>query len=801
MNTQTEKPIKERLFDLLYESLNEKQREAVYQVKGPLLVLAGAGSGKTTVLTRRIAHLIRFGDAVHASEAPLSDAERAALEEVLKARPVDRDLLIEILKGFAVEPCEPWQVLAITFTNKAAGEIRARLEAELKEAANEIWAGTFHSICVRILRRYITLLGYQSDFSIFDADDSKKLITSILKDLNVDEKALSPREVQNEISRAKNAMRTPEGFAARGSVDFFSKTVSEVYTVYNQRLFESNALDFDDILCKTVSLLENFSEPRDYCQNRFRYVLVDEYQDTNPVQFRLVQLIAAKHRNVMVVGDDDQSIYKFRGATIENILTFDQSYPDAKCVYLEQNYRSTGNILAAANAVISHNRERKGKKLWCDAENGDKLQYFRLGDQEEEASFLVDRIAALVRDGKCEYRDCAVLYRVGAQANALESVFAKSGLPHRQLSGLRFYDRAEIKDILAYLCVVQNPADDLHLLRIVNLPRRGIGDTTIAAARAIAQTESKTLFSVLNSADQYPELSRASARIKEFCNLIAIFIEARDRVSLSELFSKVMDESGYTAMLEAGGKETAEKLDNIRELVSSAIAYEEQHEDATLAGFLEEAALISDIDNYDESANAVILMTIHSAKGLEFDYVFLPGFEESIFPSSRSWDSDAQLEEERRLAYVALTRARKGVTITTAATRLIYGHTTSNPVSRFAKEIPPELLEGDPIKKLQREGLFQKADAHFSGEIRTARAIAEKTLAPRRPGIRQTTVAGQAQKAKEVFGAGARVVHPMFGAGTVLRATPMAQDMLYEIAFDEVGTKKIMGNYAKLTKE
>lgn len=808
---RTEKSLKEQLFDLYYEKLNDRQREAIYRVNGPLLVLAGAGSGKTTVLTRRIAHIIRFGDAVYSEKsAPISETMEAAFHEILRTRPVNYELLGQILRGFAVDPCEPWRVLAITFTNKAAGEIKARLASVLgEECASEIWAGTFHSICVRVLRRYIHYLGFAKDFTIFDADDSKKLLSQLLKNNRIDEKQVAVKSVQNEISKAKNSLQSCEDYEAEAGQDFFLKTCAKLYKEYQAKLKESNALDFDDILVKTVELLENFEEPRDYCQNRFRYVLVDEYQDTNPVQFRFVQLVAEKSRNIMVVGDDDQSIYKFRGATIENILSFDTVYRDAKSVYLEQNYRSTGNILSAANAVIANNRTRKGKTLWCDAGDGEKICHRCLPDQEQEALFIADAIGRLVAEGKCQYRDCAVLYRVGAQANALEAVFAKSGLPHRQLSGIRFYDRAEIKDILAYLCVIQNPDDELHLLRIVNTPRRGIGDATIAAAREIAEQSGLRLLSVFRRAAEFEALSRAAKKLSDFAALMDSLISARDREPLSVLFQRVTEESGYIAMLEAAGREAAEKIDNVRELVSSALSYEEQHEQPTLAGFLEEAALISDIDNYDENANAAVLMTIHSAKGLEFDYVFLPGMEETLFPSMRNWDNEEQMEEERRLAYVAITRARKQLVVTTATSRLIYGTTGYNKPSRFLKEIPSENMEGDPLETFRKPSYdgfggygYQKKDAHFAGEIRTVRRAAEQTVSRGyAPAVPKKPVAGQAAKKKETFLVGARVTHPMFGDGTVLSAKPMAQDVLYEVAFDSVGTKKLMGNYAKLSKK
>ncbi len=807
---EDEKSLKEQLFDLYYTGLNDRQREAVYQVNGPLLVLAGAGSGKTTVLTRRIAHIIRFGDAVYSDKsAPISENMEAAFREILRTRPVNTELLGQILRGFAVEPCEPWRVLAITFTNKAAGEIKSRLASVLgEECAAEIWAGTFHSICVRILRRFIHYLGYAKDFTIFDADDSKKLLSQLLKDNQIEEKQVAAKSVQNEISRAKNAMQTPQMYAEEAGQDFFLKTCAKLYEQYQEKLKASNALDFDDILVKTVELLEGFEEPRDFCQRRFRYVLVDEYQDTNPVQFRFVQLVAEKFRNIMVVGDDDQSIYKFRGATIENILSFDSVYRDAKCVYLEQNYRSTGNILAAANAVIANNRTRKGKTLWCEAGDGEKICHRRLPDQEQEALFIAEAIGQLVRDGHCQYRDCAVLYRVGAQANALEAVFAKSGLPHRQLSGIRFYDRAEIKDVLAYLCVIQNPNDELHLLRIVNTPRRGIGDATIAAAREIADRSGLQLLSVFRRAGEFEALSRAAKKLSDFAALIDRLISAKEREPLSALFQRVTEESGYLAMLEAAGREAAEKIDNVRELISSALSYEEQHEEPTLAGFLEEVALVSDIDNYDENANAAVLMTIHSAKGLEFEYVFLPGMEETLFPSMRNWESEEQMEEERRLAYVAITRARKQLTVTTANSRLIYGTTNYNKPSRFLKEIPSQYMDGDPLESFRQPSFddfggygYRKRDAHFAGEIRTVRRVAENTVS-RHTSVSSAPsrgVAGQPKKAKSVFSVGARVVHPMFGDGTVLSAKPMAQDVLYEIAFDSVGTKKLMGNYAKLS--
>ncbi|MCI8589690.1 MAG: UvrD-helicase domain-containing protein [Clostridiales bacterium] len=767
--------IKRALFEKKYEFLNREQKRAVFTVNGPLLVLAGAGSGKTTVLVNRVAAMIQYGNAYMTDETPadLSEETVASLEGMcsLPAEAIDG-----ILDGFKSEPCMPWAILTFTFTNKAANEMKERLATVLGEqTAREIWAGTFHSICVRILRRDGHLIGYAPGFTIYDTDDSKRQIRDCMKTLNIDEKIMQPKAVMNMISKAKEKLMSPEAFEAEAGSDYKLQIISKIYTEYQKNLEENNALDFDDIIMKTVVLLEKEQEVREYYQRRFKYVCVDEYQDTNHAQFRLIGLLSGYYRNIMVVGDDDQSIYAFRGATIENILNFDKVFPDATVIKLEQNYRSTGNILAAANAVIQNNRGRHAKVLWTKQGDGEKITLRKLDNQNEEARFIVDQIMRLTYD-KRELKDIAVLYRVNAQAQALEAAFARSGLSYKVLGGTRFYDRKEIKDIMAYLCLVNNTNDNLRLKRIVNVPKRSIGNATIDAVEQIASYEGISMFAVMENASQYTALAKSAVKLKTFTDLIHKFIHIKEENSLPVLFQQVIELSGYRAMLEAGGEAERDRLENVEELISSAVEYDMENEEASLSGFLEDVALISDTDQYDQEGNAVVLMTIHSAKGLEFPVVFLPGLEDGVFPGFRSQGSTAEMEEERRLAYVAITRAKENLYITHTKSRLLYGSTSYNPLSCFIKEIPDQYL--DQEREPERE---KPSTIGFKEMTR----IAETVYKP---------------KAAVRLSSGDRVVHMAFGEGTVLSVKDMGGDMLYEVAFDTAGTKKMMGSYAKLKK-
>ncbi len=774
---------KRKAFELHYDRLNDRQKEVVFHTQGPLLVLAGAGSGKTTVLVQRIAFLLQFGNAYESDEIPFDlDENLVSLLEMVADMPAEARG--EVLSQCAVNPCRPWEVLSITFTNKAANEMKERLVQTVGEAANEIWAGTFHSICVRILRRFGEHLGYRAGFTIYDTDDAKKQILACMKELNIDDKMVPVKTAMNTISRAKDQLMTPDIFAEEAANDFAMQQIAKIYESYQAHLKKANAMDFDDLIMQTVTLLTENEEVRSFYQNRFRYVCVDEYQDTNCAQSRLIYLLSGRYRNLMVVGDDDQSIYKFRGATIENILQFDTIFSDAKVIKLEQNYRSTQIILNAANALIDNNRTRKGKALWTKHDGGEKIVVRRLATQNEEARFISARILNDVSAKKHVYSDYAVLYRTNAQSNALEQVFSKSGVPYRMLGGTRFYERKEIKDMLAYLCVIENGSDDLRLKRIINEPKRKIGDTTIHAVETLARADGISMLAVIDRVGQYPVLQRVAPTLKAFSDMMAELRAKKDTLPLPQFVSLVFEKSGYQKMLEDAGILEIDRVQNIKELISNAVLYDQDNENATLSGFLEEVALVSDIDNYDQNANAVVMMTIHSAKGLEFPVVFLPGMEEGLFPSRQSELSESDLEEERRLAYVAITRAKEKLYCLHTKERLLYGQTQYNPQSRFIKEIPEDCLDTEAPEQ-RREYTPQKRN-------NLSPSFLQKPFAQ--------TMAPKASGAKTEFAIGDTVIHPNFGRGMVLSKRPMSTDCLYEIAFDSVGTKKLMGNYAKLEK-
>ena len=820
--------IKRALFDKVYASLNDRQREAVYTVNGPLLVLAGAGSGKTTVLVRRIAFLIRYGNA-YFDESPkvgLDEERLSMLEEMLK-HPVEE--IEPMLSMFSTDAVPPYRILAITFTNKAAGEIKTRIAAMFPEddvTAGEIWSGTFHSICVRILRRHGELVGYRPGFTIYDTDDSKKAGVEAMKRLNIDEKLLPIKSVMNAISRAKDRLLTPEAFAMEAGQDYRQKQIADIYREYQSLLRQSNALDFDDIIMQTVRLLTDHADVRTAYQERFSQVCVDEFQDTNVAQMHLTQLLSAKHRNLMVVGDDDQSIYRFRGATVENILAFDKSFPDARVIKLEQNYRSTQTILDAANAVISHNSKRHGKSLWTSAGAGAKIHRKECEDQNAEARWLVSRVNAIVAKGEASYRDFAVLYRTNAQAQSIEKAFARSAVPYRVLGGTRFTDRKEIRDAVAYLQLINNHDDNGRLRRIINEPRRKIGEKTLDAIAQIAEEVGCSQFSVIENAERYVALDRSRATLSQFAELIRELTELSWRVSLDVLFDAMLDRSGYRQMLRDMGPSEAERLENLEEFKSGILEYLKENEEPTLTGFLEETALVADVDRYDESADAVVMMTIHSAKGLEFPVVFLPGMEDGLFPGMQTITAgEVEMEEERRLAYVAITRAKRELFVLHTRTRLLYGQTSYNPLSRFVSEIPSELIEVEEPEEnpytRHVEGSYygyrgaeapigQRRTYIADGSVtsRPANSYGRPTptaipTAPRRAPRGEEITVGRAPRTatpRETFRAGDRVRHATFGEGDVLSVKPMGADVLYEIAFDRVGTKKLMATYARLTK-
>ncbi len=786
---------KRALFDKAYSELNEMQRKAVFTIDGPLLILAGAGSGKTTVLVKRIAFIIKYGNAYASEYVPFDVGEREVAELERAATLLTKDEITPLLDKFASCPCAPWRMLAITFTNKAAGEIRSRINAQLGDSdiANEIWSGTFHSICLRILRVHGEKIGYSQGFSIYDQDDSKKAIATCMKDLNIDVKSLPIKSVQNMISRAKDKMITPEGFYAEVGNDFRLKQIGRIYEAYQNKLRASNALDFDDIIMQTVILLCKFPEVREYYQNRFRFVCVDEYQDTNEAQFALTALLSGGYNNIMVVGDDDQSIYKFRGATIENILNFDKTFPSARIIRLEQNYRSTQNILDAANAVIKNNIGRKGKTLWTEAGEGEKIHLKKVFDHNEEARYIADKIQKMVSEGK-QFREFALLYRNNAQSSTIERTFAKSGIPYRIIGGVRFADRKEIKDIVAYLQLIQNHNDDERLVRIINEPKRKIGDRTIEGVRAIAREQGTSMFKVIENADKFVALSKSADKLKEFADLINYLASLVKTVSLETLINQVMDKSGYRQMLIAAGEVERDRLENLEEFLTGAIEYESNYVDdgsytSVLEGFMEETSLVADVDRYDETADAVVLMTAHSAKGLEFPYVFLPGMEEGLFPSMQSITAtNAEIEEERRLAYVAITRAKKELFIVHTNQRMLYGRTQFNPESRFLKEIPEQLIakEKSPYDR-PKKPLYSFSESTQSRQADTL-------------SIDSITKKAAPSASKEVLEAGDRVFHATFGEGDIISVKRMGADWLYEVVFDKVGTKKLMASYAKLKK-
>ena len=793
---------KRKIFERIYSALNREQREAVFTVRGPLLVLAGAGSGKTTVLTQRIAFIIKYGNAYY-SEAPeeLHESYVRRLEELASDGAIGAEALEDAAHTFVSGACPAWAILAITFTNKAADEMKSRLGRLLNKDSDdgadresEVTAGTFHSICLRILRKYHEAAGYASSFTIYDTDDTKKAIQACMKELSIDEKTLAIRAVQNAISRAKDRLIEPQQFAAEAGCDYTLERIAKIYECYQKRLKAGNALDFDDIIMQTVKLLRDNDEIREYYQRRYKYVCVDEYQDTNKAQFELIKLISGGYRNIMVVGDDDQSIYKFRGARIENILSFEKNYEGAHIIRLEENYRSVGNILDAANAVISHNAGRMGKTLRTERESGEKIKIKRLENQNEEARYIINKISELAQREERKFSDFAVLYRVNAQSNNLENTFARSGIPYRILGGMRFFERKEVKDILAYLCVVNNTSDDLRLKRIINEPRRKIGETTVNTVERLAAAQGCSMFDIMSRAHDYLVLAKTASKLLDFVSIINTLRSIAETERLSVLVENTIERTGYRNMILMMGDSELDRLENIQELVSTAVDYEtrieaaEGDEGPTLTGFLEEIALVADIDNYDSSADAVSLMTIHSAKGLEFPVVFLPGFEDGIFPGIQSMAEDENLEEERRLAYVAITRAKDRIYISHVRERLLYGRTSHNQISRFVAEIPEELTDS--------EQLIHKSESDdFMRRERRARRRTIISDELKQKGANNFRDSGGSR-----FAPGDCVEHSSFGCGQVISATPIASDMLYEIIFDDAGTKKLMDAYAHLKK-
>ena len=748
----------------IYDTLNEPQREAVFQTEGPLLILAGAGSGKTRVLTHRIAYLI---------------------EE---------------------QGVNPWNILAITFTNKAAGEMRDRVDQLVGFGSESIWVSTFHSMCVRILRRHIELLGYDTNFTIYDTDDQKTLMKDVCKLLEIDTKRFRERALMSAVSQAKNELITPEEFRLNAGGDFAQRKIADVYEEYEKQLRANNALDFDDLLFKTVQLFQTQKDVLEYYQERFRYMMVDEYQDTNTVQFELIRLLAAKYRNLCVVGDDDQSIYKFRGANIKNILNFEKVFEDAKVIKLEQNYRSTQNILNAANAVISNNVGRKAKTLWTDNDEGDKIRFRQFDTAYDEAEFIVDDIREQVDRGNGTYNDNAILYRTNAQSRIFEEKFVTANIPYKIVGGINFYARREIKDLLCYLKTIDNGKDDLAVRRVINVPKRGIGLTSINRVQDYAAAYDIGFYDALLSADAIPNIGRGLSKLESFVALIEHFkVDAKD-MTLSDLMQEILDDTGYIDSLMAEGPEEAEaRIENIDELRSKIATYEEtceeNNEPATLNGFLEEVALVADIDSLDEDTDYVVLMTLHSAKGLEFSHVYLAGLEDGIFPSymTITADSPEELEEERRLCYVGITRAEEELTLTCARRRMIRGETQYNKISRFLKEIPMELLStGGIFKKEAPVEELAKASAYMQAKqaFHTKPFAASNPFSTAKPAKEFGTPKGDGPG----YDVGDRVQHVKFGEGTVTALVKGGRDYEVTVDFDSAGTKKMFAMFAKLRK-
>ncbi len=777
---------------LQYAHLNPPQREGVLTTEGPLLLLAGAGSGKTTVLIHRIANLLRYGRGSDCADIPMpiSEDEVAFLESYIKHPTEEQRPLADYL--CAVEPAAPWEVLAITFTNKAAGELKDRLERMLGEAGRDVWAATFHSACVRILRRDIEPLGFSRDFTIYDTDDSKRVIKECLKELDLEEKTFPVREVLSAISRAKDAMLTPKEYAEQAMKigDWRKQRIGKVFSHYTGKLREANALDFDDIILNTVKLLQEYPEVRDYYRRKFRYVLIDEYQDTNHLQYRLASLLTNSDRNICVVGDDDQSIYRFRGANIENILNFEAQYKGCRTIRLEQNYRSTQNILDAANAVIKNNTGRKGKTLWTGNGEGEKVTIKTNFNESDEANFVVGQIMMAYNRG-ANWRDSAVLYRMNAQSNALEYAFKRNGVPYKIIGGTKFFDRAEVKDMLAYLCVIQNTTDDLRLRRIINVPARGIGSTSVDKAQRLATAEGKSLYDICLHAKDYPELKSAAGKLKAFTEIIEDLRAQLESCDLVEFYSRVCDRTGYVfALREKDDMESRGRLENVEELSSSIRTFlDNEPENPTLAGFLDEVALYTDLDDTNESDNYVVLMTMHSAKGLEFPYVYVVGMEEGVFPGNSAMYDSEELEEERRLCYVAMTRAKEKLTLTNARQRMLFGRTTPNQPSRFLEEIPADNYEwlSKPEPKPERHWA-DDYNEDYSGGLSWSVDVTSKRNRPK-PFYEDKPKA--AAPALDLH-TGDTIQHSAFGRGLILSMRPMGGDALLEVAFDNVGTKKLM---------
>ena len=778
-----------------FRRMNDMQKKAVFQVNGPLLILAGAGSGKTTVLVNRIANLIRFGDAYNSDFAQRTPDEH---DMELMRRYLDGDHTVypQIADVLSVNAPKPWQILAITFTNKAANELKERLAVMLGEDSVDLWASTFHSACVRILRRNADKLGFTNRFTIYDTDDSRRVMKECQRLLDIEDRFLPHKMILSEISRAKDALVTPEEFLKSAGEDVRLRKIGECYAKYQQLLKNADAMDFDDLIFQTVRLLEENENVAEHYRRQFRYVMVGEYQDTNHAQYRLTGLLADGYRNICVVGDDDQSIYRFRGATIENILSFETRYPDAAVIRLEQNYRSTQNILDAANAVIANNSQRKGKNLWTANGAGEKITLETTEDETAEAAFIAEKITDSVASGR-RFADHAVLYRMNAMSGPIERALVKNAIPYRIIGGHKFYDRMEIRDALAYLSVVNNPSDRVRLQRIINVPKRGIGDTTVQRANEIADLLGVPLFEVFKTADEYDVLKRAAGKLKDFAAMMERLSALAQEAQPAEVLSRVLEETAYVESLRTEPEKFDDRVQNLNELSATLVRFTEENPEGTLGDYLEEVALLTDIDNYNADSDTVVLMTLHAAKGLEFPVVFIPGLEEGVFPGQQSMYVDSEVEEERRLAYVGITRAKERLYLTHAKSRMIYGSTNYYRPSRFVAEIPEKLLEIHRRTGFrERAGLTGGSSFSFG---KGALPHTQNTVSVNRGFSKPAVTAGNRAPLPELK-PGDTVEHKAFGTGVVASCRPMGNDVLLEIAFQKVGTKKLMARMANLKK-
>lgn len=780
--------LKRKALEKYFSKMNDMQKKAVFQVKGPLLVLAGAGSGKTTVLVNRIANMIYFGNAYYdETELRVTPEELEFLRGYAEGIYTDGERLRDIV---AYDCVNDWNVLAITFTNKAAGELKERIAAMLGKAGEGVLAATFHSACVRILRRECENIGFASGFTIYDSDDSLRLIKACMKELDISEKMFAPRAVLSEISRRKDKLVSADEFRRSVGNDYKAVTVSKVYSLYQQKLKDANAMDFDDIIFHTVRLFETCPDVLDHYRNRFKYILVDEYQDTNHAQYRLISLLSGKFENLCVVGDDDQSIYRFRGATIENILNFEYEYPNCTVIRLEQNYRSTQNILTCANVLIGNNEGRKGKNLWTDKGDGDKVVVYKAINERSESKFIADLILNNVSNGKL-YSSHAVLYRANALSNSIEMALTASGIPYKVISGVKFYDRKEIKDITSYLAVVNNNYDMLRLRRIINEPKRKIGEATVNIIEQVSSDLGISPVEVMRQSPQLAPLAKKSSLLTEVAKMFDELTELSETLPLDELLDELLEKTGYKRYMESLGDEGTGRLENINELKTTMVNYSQNSEEPSLSGFLEEISLYTDVDNIDDDADCVLLMSMHAAKGLEFPVVFCAGIEENIFPSQRSMDTAEDIEEERRIAYVAITRAREQLYLVHTESRMLFGKPNYNKRSRFIDELPAENVVFE----------FEKcfSNAFSRGEKQQYADYHGTTL--RDQMNRGSVVASKAKAQYETadkFTVGERVLHKIFGEGTVISSTAITNDTMLEVAFDKVGTKKLMANFAKI---